>query len=216
MKKLLFIFVALLALVITSGCGAKQNTVRFNSEGTPTSTTSADDQASKTSDTVPAAKDGETDELVAKNDVKNVKKEPETPKTISEVSPTGKLAVTSFDGGLLKTTFGYNVVKGTAPTGTKRITINDYRLSKYIGGQTKWDYIASTRFGTMKSGLNTYVVKTYDAKNVETDSLIFTINYEAPAAPAVLPAVGSSLWFTLLTTLMLSGIYAFFSKLRWL
>jgi hypothetical protein len=211
MKKLLFVFVALMALVLTSGCGTKQNTVRFNSDGQPIEK-SGEAVSDKKED---AVNDGEADEATA---TKDKTEETTIDKTVTSAKeiPTGKLSVTSFDGGFLKTTYSYNVVKGTVPTGTKKITINDYKLSKYIGGQTQWDYIASTRFGTLKSGLNTYVVKTFDAKGEETDSLIFTINYDAPATPVELPGVGANLWLSLLTTIMVSGAYAMIRKNRWL
>ena len=130
--------------------------------------------------------------------------------------PTGKLAVTSFDDALLQTKLSYNVVKGTVPSDTYKITINDYQLTKYIPGQTQWDYIAATKFSTLKDGLNSYVIKTYDKNGEQTDSLIFSIDYEAPVVPSALPSVGASHWLALLLTLMLTGSYAVFRKYRWL
>jgi hypothetical protein len=99
------------------------------------------------------------------------------------------------------------VVKGTARSDTSKITINGYRLQKYYPGQTKWSYIASTRFSTLKDGLNTYIVKTFDSSGEQTESLIFTIDYEAPLIPEELPGVGSNPWLALLASLMISGSY---------
>lgn len=206
MKKLLFVFVSLFMLVLTSGCGAQKNTVRFDGdEKTADSATeeNADEAKSSEEDTAKEeALDGEADEAPATVAASN--------------APSGKLAVTSFDGAYLKTTFSYNVVKGDAPAGTRTIKINDYKLSKYIPGQTKWDYIASTRFGTLKAGLNTYVVKAFDKDGEEIDSVIFSINYEAPAVPNVLPGVGPNLWITLLAALIASATFTLFRKYRWL
>ena len=206
MKKLLFVFVTLFALVLTSGCGTEKNTVRFDGDdkadilATGENTTD-DKEATKDA----AVTDGEKDEKATDNS-----------DSAATITPTGKLAVTSFDGAYLKTIYSYNVVKGDAPAGTRTIKINDYKLSKYIGGQTKWDYIASTRFATLKSGLNTYVVKALDKEGKEIDSLIFSINYDAPTAPNILPGVGASHWLTLLSTLMMVGVYTVFRKYRWL
>lgn len=204
MKKLLFVSIALFILLLTTGCGAKQNTVRFNGEDG-----SSEKESAEVSEE--ATNDGETDETTG--EAEKIAVEDLAP---SADTPSGKLSVTSFDGAFLKTTYSFNVVKGDAPTGTKKITVNDYKLSKFIGGQTKWDYIASTRYGTLKDGLNTYVVKAYDANGDEIDSMIFSINYEALTAAATLPNVGANLWLTLLATFMLSGIYSVLRKYRWL
>ena len=209
MKKLLFIFVALFMLTLTTGCGAQKNTVRFNGEDGSTEKDSA-------AVTEKATNEGEADDVTVEPTNETTDKVTEKTNKAATVTPSGKLSVTSFDAGFLKTTYSYNVVKGDAPTGTKKITINDYKLSKYIGGQTKWDYIASTRYNTLKNGLNTYVVKAYDAKGDEIDSLIFSINYEAPATPQVLPGVGANHWLTLLTAFMITGIFTLFRKYRWL
>lgn len=227
MKKLLFVFITLFMLLLTTGCGTKQNTVRFNSEDGSSEKESAVATEEVTEE---ATTDGETDEDTevteeektdgkeVVNDKEAVKEEKTTEKktTAATITPSGKLTVTSFDGAFLKTNYSFNVVKGDAPIGTKKITVNDYKLSKYIGGQTKWDYIASTRYGTLENGLNTYVVKALDANGEEIDSLIFSINYEASATPQILPGVGTSHWLTLLTAFIITGLYTVFRKYRWL
>ena len=202
MKKLIFVFVALFMLVLISGCGARQNTIRYNN---------GDDSANivETTEESGDAEEGEAEEdSDAATGSGEVKKETAT--------PTGKLAVTSFDGAFLQTKLSYNVVKGTVSSDTYKITINDYKLTKYIPGQTQWDYIASTKFNTLKNGLNSYVVKTFDKDGNQTDSLIFSIDYEAPVIPDALPDVGASHWITLLATLIIAGSYAVFRKYRWL
>lgn len=218
MKKLLFVFVTLFMLLLTTGCGAQKNTVRFNSEDGSSEKQSAEVTEKATTD---GEADADTEVTKEENtdDNKEVAKEEKTVEKKTDtatVTPSGKLTVTSFDGAFLKTDYSFNVVKGDAPTGTKKITVNDYKLSKYIGGQTKWDYIASTRYNTLEKGLNTYVVKAFDANGEEIDSLIFSINYEAPATPQILPGVGASHWLTLLAAFMITGIYTVIRKYRWL
>ncbi|MCH7472380.1 hypothetical protein IIA79_05455 [bacterium] len=188
MKKLIFVFVALLMLVLVSGCGARQNTVRFdddgNSEGETVSTEDAEESEGK------MAKDS--------------------------IQPKGKLAVTSFDGAFFKSNLSYNVVRGTVPTNTQTIKVNDYKLQKYFPGQTQWSYIAATRFGTLKDGLNNYVIKTFDRSGEQNGSIMFSIDYEAPVIPSQLPGVGASHWLALLASMIIGGMYTIFRKHRWL
>jgi len=108
------------------------------------------------------------------------------------------------------------VVKGTTPSNTQKITVNGYELTKYIPGQTQWDYIASTRFSTLSDGTNNYVLKSYDKDGEETGSLMFTIDYEAPTVPDSLPGVGLSNWLTLIIALSISSVYTITRKKRWL
>lgn len=210
MKKLIFVFVALFTLILISGCGTRQNTIRYNN-------------GSESAEDIPLDDEGQSDEVT--NDSTNEQPPKETDSEIEEVKesenaestePTGKLAVTSFDGAFLKTNLSYNVVKGTSSSDTDKITINDYKLRKYIPGSTKWDYIASTRFSTLKNGLNSYVLKTYDADGAQIDSLIFSINYDAPVIPTELPGVGVNHWLAILASLIIVGSYAVFRRFRWL
>lgn len=209
MKKLIFVFVALFMLVLISGCGARQNTIRYNN---------GDESANIIEATEDISDEGESEEEASEDESEDDEEVMEdTAMEEVEISiPTGKLAVTSFDGAFLKTNLSYNVVKGTVSSDTHRITINDYKLSKYISGQTQWDYIASTKFNTLKPGLNSYVLKTYDKEGAQTDSLIFSIDYNAPTIPEALPDVGASHWLALIAGLMTAGSYTFFRKRSWL
>ena len=208
MKKLIYIFVALFAFVLVSGCAARKNTIRYEN-GDNESEVSEEADTETSEETTEAAEANEAD-TEAESDA-------ESDETASETAePTGKLAVTSFDGAYLKTNLSYNVAKGTVPSGTKKITVNDYELQMYIPGQTQWSYIASTRFNTLKNGLNSYVLKTYDTEDKQTDSLMFSISYEAPIIPTELPGVGSSHWIALFASLILAGFYSTFRKFRWL
>lgn len=203
MKKLIFVFVALFTLVLISGCGTRQNTIRYDN-GTKSS-----EEAEVTED---ASEDWESDETGSEAE-EDTGGEPEEAEL---TEPTGRLAVTSFDGAFLKTNLSYNVVKGTTSSDTHKITINDYKLQQYVSGNTKWTYIATTRFNTLKDGLNSYVLKTFDADDKQIDSLIFSIDYDAPIIPEELPDVGASHWLALLAGLILTGTFAVFRRYRWL
>lgn len=220
MKKLIFVFVALFMVVLISGCGARQNTIRFDDESDSSVSEdmlNTDEEVSVDGESVESMEE-ETDMMDMTADEKITEEKEGAMEDLSKtaVKTSGKLAVTSFDGAFLKSSLSYNVVRGTAPSNTHTIKVNDYELSKYIPGQTQWDYIAATRFGTLKNGLNNYIVKTFDASDNQTGSIIFSINYTAPAVPDALPGVGASHWLALLMTLITMGSYAIFRRYKWL
>lgn len=210
MKKLIYVFVALFMVTLISGCGARQKTVRFNN-GTSDEEVSTEVESTETDE---GTNDSEVEEDMSEGEGE----EDTLTETDTEeiTTPSGKLAVTSLEGAYLKTNLSYNVIKGTVPSDTHKITINGYTLNKYIPGQTQWDYIASTRFSTLSDGTNNYVLKSYDKDGEETGSLMFTIDYEAPTVPSALPSVGFSHWISLLIALTISSFYAITQKKRWL
>ncbi|MFH0837784.1 MAG: hypothetical protein V1880_00775 [Patescibacteria group bacterium] len=225
MKKLIFIFVTLFVIVLISGCGARQNTIRYNNGSQSDETAEATEENAENAETDESNEnDSETvgeDEIVTEEEFagETSSTEEESESETNEISAgttTGKLEVTSFDNAYLKTNLSYNVVSGTARSGTQRITVNEYELQKFIPGQTQWSYIASTRLNTLAEGLNTYVIKAYDSSDKLTDSIIFSVDYEAPAVPEALPSVGASHWLTLMISFLFAGTYAFFRRLRWL
>jgi len=207
MKKLIFVFVTLFAIIIISGCSSRNNnTVRFN--GNETDTTSEDISINDTID------NPENEPLSNNNN--ETTEDSSTVKTTTTKKPSGKLEILSFDGGHLKSNINYNVVRGSASTDTYSITVNDYKLKKYYRGQKEWNYIAAHKYSTLKPGLNNYVVKTFDQSGKKIDSLIFSINYDAPVTPNGLPGVGTSNWLTLIFSIISAFTYITLRKLRWL
>lgn len=152
MKKLIFIFAALFVLIIVSGCGPRNRTVKFN--------------------TIDSATEESTD-TDSNNEINNDSSE-------EEADIDKDLAVTSFIGDSLDTSVGYHVIRGTTPKNTDVIKINDYALSKYESGETEWSYIASTDLGTLSEGENSYSVHALDTEGNEIGSQDFTINYNVP------------------------------------
>ncbi|MBU0727165.1 hypothetical protein KKA95_00605, partial [Patescibacteria group bacterium] len=120
-----------------------------------------------------------------------------------------KLAVTSIIGNKLETTENHHVIRGLTPSNTYKLKIGDYTLQKYTPGETEWSYIASTSYGTLFEGENTYTVRAYDKEGNEIDSQNFVIAYTAPEIPN-LPSVGVSTWMILIiSTLISTGFFAF-------
>ena len=71
------------------------------------------------------------------------------------------------------------------PAGTvEYITINDYRLSKFPAGGANWYYFANTQFGNLKAGVNIYIIRYYDASDIEIHSQVFTIRKVPTGASA--------------------------------
>lgn len=93
------------------------------------------------------------------------------------------------------TTESYVKVQGTVPANTvKYITVNGYRLQKFVANSTTWYYHANADIGTIKEGTNLYHIKFFDANNKEIHTQIFTIikdtkNAQATEKTTVTPAV---------------------------
>ena len=225
MKKLIFVFVSLFLVVLIAGCGARQKTVRFNNEDNTTEKSETLNESvkaiSESEEMDVTMSETDTEDNMEENIEMDIPMEGEDESLDEESEKTdivskGKLAVTSLDGAFLKTNLSYNVIKGTTSSDTHEISINGYKLHKYLPGQTQWDYIASTRFSTLKRGTNNYVLKSFDINGKEIDSLMFTIEYDAPVIPSGLPGVGANHWLALFISLMLSGCYTIYRKYKWL
>jgi len=62
-------------------------------------------------------------------------------------------------------------VEGSIPTNTvDYITVNDFRLQKFVPRSWSWYYFANMEFGTMKDGLNLYTIKFFRSDG----TLLFT------------------------------------------
>ncbi len=82
-------------------------------------------------------------------------------------------------------------IVGTAPLETTQIQVNGYTLSKYQPGDRKWSYFAATKFGTLKSGTNTYEVIAFSRDGKQSAPVTLTINYEG-ATPQFTPIPSST------------------------
>ena len=196
MKKLIFIFLFLLSLVIVAGCNARQGneTVHFddeeNMDTVTTTITQIDEDTTIVTTPIP----------IASTNAADIDLEPMP------------LEVTSFEGDSFTTNVGYHVIRGTAPGNTATVMVNDYKLQKFKLGDTTWTYIASNGIGTLEEGVNTYTITTLDSLGAELEVLSFTINYEAPIIPN-LPDTGTSLPFILILSGLIAGIYTFRRRL---
>lgn len=224
MKKLLLVFVSFFALTLLSACGKQDSrTVRFDADG---SVIEDENNIDLNEDETLSAEAliGETDVEAFEEEQKEAMEDneekaeleapvsedeaPEAMEKVEEKAPEkemkkeakkvlDKLSITSLDGAFLETSSNKNVIEGSVSKETHSIKVNDYSLKNFIPGQTEWNYTASTNFGTLKTGWNDYVVKTYDKKGDELESLMFSINYEGVEV-AALPSVGANLWISLL------------------
>ncbi len=55
------------------------------------------------------------------------------------------------------------------------ITVNDYKLQKFVPNSSTWYYYANTTYGTMKEGFNLYNIKFFGADGTLLSSQAFTI-----------------------------------------
>lgn len=74
------------------------------------------------------------------------------------------------------TTEDYVRVQGKIPANTvKYITVNGYRLQKFVANSTTWYYHANAAINTMKEGTNLYYINFYDNNDRLIHTQIFTI-----------------------------------------
>ncbi len=198
-----------------SGCNNQNSrTVRFDADGSvideeinteseDVSNEEPEDEMEKDSDTEATEEIMEKEEEVMEEKGREEKAMDKKETSKTDTKKPNKLAITSLDGAFLETSSNQNIIEGSVSKEAHSIKINDYSLKKFIPGQTDWSYTASTNFGTLKNGWNDYVVKTYDKKGDELDSLMFSINYEGVEV-AALPSVGANLWVSLLAAMITS------------
>lgn len=76
----------------------------------------------------------------------------------------------------LATTDSYVRVEWTVPKNTvEYITVNDYRLQKFLPNTEKWYYHANADIGTIKEWTNLYYIKFFDKNNNLLYTQLFTI-----------------------------------------
>ncbi len=84
--------------------------------------------------------------------------------------------ITSPKSNPYATTESYVKVSGSIPAKTVQyITVNGFRLTKFVPNSTTWYYHANADIGTIKEGTNLYHIKFFDANNKEIHTQIFTI-----------------------------------------
>ncbi len=104
--------------------------------------------------------------------------EPKTDETKKEVT-----YINSPNGGKdLQTDQDFVTITGTAPKGTKEMWVDDYQLKKYSPGDPGWSYIASTKYESLKKGVNIYKVYAVDSKDEKKIIDSIAITYGPPVA----------------------------------
>jgi len=82
------------------------------------------------------------------------------------------------------------VLKGEVPSGTVKVTVNDFELKKFQPSSRAWTYYANADYGFMKEGENLYRVYALDDKGNKSEVLEFKVVYsknvkvETPVSPA--------------------------------
>lgn len=75
-----------------------------------------------------------------------------------------------------KTTTKSITVSGSVPKDTVSfITVNGFRLKKFLPNSTSWYYYANTAYGTMQEWFNLYEIKFFDANSKLLSTQLFTI-----------------------------------------
>jgi len=116
-----------------------------------------------------AAAGGSTSSVAVIDETTLPKNDPLQPGTLSVTGPTAGAAHTATGSEFL--------LAGLTPSTTATVWVNGYRLQLYKPGNTYWNYIAKTDFGTLKPGTNTYVVTARNEKNEILDTFTYTVTY---------------------------------------
>ncbi len=106
----------------------------------------------------------------------------------SKTSGTEKLVPTIFPNGdkdfhitsplenPYKTSESAVTVSGTVPKNSvDYITVNNFRLKKFVSNSTSWYYYANVGYETMKDGFNLYEIRFYWANDTLLSTQLFTI-----------------------------------------
>lgn len=118
--------------------------------------------------------------------------EEETDNTPTDESLTPPTITTPADGEVIPAQATDIKVEGTAPPEAEFITVNGYTLTKYIPGDRKWSYFASTKFGTLVPGENTYTVVATTRDGRKSPESSIKITYEGIAPVAETPSTDAS------------------------
>ena len=180
MKKLAFLFIALISLTVITGCNQTRKDVTYF---TPEKEDEVVEEAEE--DKAPVVETDESQEEKI------------------------KFAITSLSKNFIESDKGYHLIQGTTPKNTDKIVVNDYTLTKYKTGDTEWSYVAAVSLGTLKKGENNYTIRALDAEGNEIASESFTIVYDGIES-GVLASTGNNLTLIgFLTILGIFGFYGF-------
>ncbi len=105
-----------------------------------------------------------------------------TEKLIPKTFPTSDkdFRITSPTENPYKTNLTAVTVSGTAPKdAVEYITVNNFRLKKFVPGGTTWYYFANEEYQTMKEGFNLYEIRFYGRDNALLSTQLFTIIKES-------------------------------------
>lgn len=181
-----------------TGCGKSKKVTRFTTDKSPVVM-----DTGATTTTITKIEDG-----------KKVSPMPISIPSTSNNDATGEevpFAITSSDKNVIQSDKGYHLIQGTTPADTDKIVVNDYALSKYKSGETKWSYIAAVSLGTLKKGENKFTVSAIDKKGNELASETVTIVYQGLES-GTLTDVGSNMNLAFVITGLAS--FAYFRRQR--
>ena len=82
----------------------------------------------------------------------------------TETEPQPEIVILSpgANDDVIKTDDDPLKISGRIPTGTSKVSVNDYVLRKFVEGQTSFSYNVSKAWGNLTKGENVYVVQAFD------------------------------------------------------
>jgi len=149
--------------------------------------------------------------------VDNSDTKPETTTTTTEekadalpvAESTGGVSITApNDGKSFSTSDTAFEIQGSVPSGTVKVVVNDYTLSKYVAGSATFSYKASSTFGNLEIGAkNTYEATAYDAdgKVLGKASITIDVASGSASAPTITMPSATGTYSTSLNEVVIGG-----------
>jgi hypothetical protein len=203
MKKIALFLIVLASLVVVVGCNNNKKTVFRPTEGDSATNTDSV-ETPKSSETIVKVKDAEP--VAAKPTPIELKTDKSVAVTDEAAKPVIPFEVTSLSKNIAQSAKGYQLIEGTTPANTAKVLVNDFPLSKYKAGETKWSYIAAVSLGNLKTGDNNFTVKAVDANDTELGSKTFTITYKGLETAKLASTGPDNMMLAGLITFMVMGL----------
>lgn len=105
---------------------------------------------------------------------------------------TAKITEPAKAGETYRTTDAEVVIRGTVPTGTQLVYVNDYLLKLFDPAKGTFSYLARLDLGNMKPGVNTYDIVAVDASGKRTSPARLTILQGAGATMSAASSAAST------------------------
>ncbi len=120
---------------------------------------------------------------------RTVERQSQASSIASATGPRPEVTAPVKTGETHSTTEAEVVIRGTVPSGTQQVWVNDYQLKLFDPTKSTFSYLARLDLGNMKPGTNTYDVVAVDASGRRSQPARITVQHGNQVPP---PATGGA------------------------